>query len=249
MVSSLADTPPQLPGTRESDWQSAGIDYPELNISGCERLVVVAPHPDDETLGVGGLMARCAGLGISVEVVAVTDGEGSHPAVPGLARSDLVDTRAGERERALAELGVTALPVRLGLPDGDVAANETMLVSAVENILRASPESTWCIAPFRRDGHPDHDATGRACAKACNATGARLIWYPIWMWHWARPEEPIVPWVRARSVTLTDVEHAAKLAAIEQFRSQIDSPDADRPPVLGAHVLEHWTRTTETVFP
>jgi LmbE family N-acetylglucosaminyl deacetylase len=40
-----------------------------------EKMVVIAPHPDDEVLGAGGLIAAQAFLGVEIVVVAVTDGE------------------------------------------------------------------------------------------------------------------------------------------------------------------------------
>ena len=61
-----------------------------------------------------------------------------------------------------------------------------------------SPD-TWCAATWRGDGHPDHDAVGRAAATACDAVGCRLLEYPVWMWHWARPGEVVGP-VAARLV-------------------------------------------------
>lgn len=63
-----------------------------------------------------------------------------------------------------------------------------------------------CPAMVLVAAHPDDEAAGRAAAAACKATGAPLVEYPIWMWHWATPDDPAVPWHRARRVPLTSGE-------------------------------------------
>ncbi len=246
----LADVPVESGGTDEDAWQRWGTTFPELAIHECRRLIVAAPHPDDEVLGVGGLMSLVAAAGGRVEIVAVTDGDASHPQSVTLAPADLAATRIAETRCALNELGLSDEPIRLGLPDGALTRNEKHIVAEMIGLLDASPGETWCVGPWRHDGHPDHDATGRACAEACRRTGVRLLEYPIWMWHWAGPGDPAVPWTSARTVTLPQAVHRAKRAAIAQFRSQIESPphEPDLPPVLPKHVLRHLSRTGETVF-
>ncbi|WP_424188127.1 PIG-L deacetylase family protein [Actinokineospora sp. G85] len=66
-------------------------------------LVVVAPHPDDEVLGVGGLMA----LSGQVRLIAVTDGEASHPGSSARTPAEMAATRRRETADALAVLGVS----------------------------------------------------------------------------------------------------------------------------------------------
>nr|MDT0666678.1 PIG-L family deacetylase [Micromonospora sp. DSM 115978] len=92
----------------------------------------MAPHPDDETLGVGGLMVLLRRAGVPVTVVAVTDGDASHPHSPTLRPADLVRLRDAERKAAFAELGLADVPVhRLGLPDGGVARYRGPLTDAL----------------------------------------------------------------------------------------------------------------------
>jgi len=61
--------------------------------------VVIAPHPDDEVLGVGGLLTLLARTGTAVHIVAVTDGEASHPGSPTLTPRALAARRISERAR------------------------------------------------------------------------------------------------------------------------------------------------------
>jgi hypothetical protein len=54
-----------------------------------------------------------------------------------------------------------------------------------------------CLATWRGDGHPDHEAVGRAAARAARFVGATLWEFPVWAWHWARPGAIEVPWHRS----------------------------------------------------
>lgn len=236
-------------GTPESQWRTWTPRRPSFELAGCRRLVVVAPHPDDEVLGVGGTMALAVAAGIDVQVVAVTDGGASHPGSPTLSPEELVALRPGESAAALGHLGVVHEPVPVRLPDGGVAAHEVHLATALEPLLRGP--GTWALTTWRHDGHPDHEATGRATATACGRTGARLVEFPVWTWHWAAPGDPRVPWSRAASVALPPEVQEAKRRAVGCFGSQV-LPLSEHPadaPVLGPHVLARLLRPTETVFP
>jgi LmbE family N-acetylglucosaminyl deacetylase len=234
-------------GTPESAWRAAKPTYPPADLGGCRELVVVAPHPDDEILGVGGFMSIAAAAGVRVRIVAVTDGGGSHEGSPTVTPEQLIAERPEESRRALARLGVDADPVRLGIPDGDVAAHENDVAEAIARIL--TPDS-WCLTTWRGDRHPDHEATARACLAAAARTGVRVVEYPVWMWHWARPGHTDVPWDRAHAVALDSHTLAAKKAAVQEFRTQIaplSTHPADRA-VLPPHVLERLLRPYEVIF-
>ena len=72
-------------GTPAREWMAwAGLEAlpwvePEALVPEGGRAVIVAPHPDDEVLGTGGLLARLGRLGRELRLVAVTDGTASHP--------------------------------------------------------------------------------------------------------------------------------------------------------------------------
>lgn len=97
-------------GTPESRWQAwaglATLDAFDLHPLPA-RAVVVAPHPDDEVLGAVGIMALLAAAGVSVRVVAVSDGEASHPHSPTITPAQLAGIRRAEQHLALARLGLT----------------------------------------------------------------------------------------------------------------------------------------------
>ena len=236
-------------GTAESDWLSADWSIPGLQWRDVVTMVVVAPHPDDEILGVGGLLSLAAAAGVDVRVVAVTDGDGSHPGSPTVTAEDLRTRRPVESELALAELGIDHSPTRLQITDGTVENHESAVADALIPLLDATP-GTWCLTPWRGDGHPDHEATARACLTAANAVGIPVVEYPIWMWHWATPDHPAVPWTRSRRIDLPAHTLEAKRASIERFDSQI-RPLSDHPAdraVLPPHILARYRRPFEVVF-
>src|SRR5665213_2709092 len=70
--------------------------------------LIIAPHPDDETLGCGGLIASQARAGQAVDIVFLTDGAASHPGHPTLSPAQLAGARRDEAVAAAAILGVRA---------------------------------------------------------------------------------------------------------------------------------------------
>lgn len=232
-------------GTPLATWRAweGWSGLPVLDPTRWRRVVAVAPHPDDEVLGVGALLGRLAGAGHAVSVVAVTDGDGADPDADAATRADLADRRVHESLLAGALLG---LPVaqRLRLPDGHVADHEAVLV---EQLAARLGPGTVCLATWDGDGHPDHEAVGRAALAAGRRTGAVVVHFPVWAWHWAEPGDPAVPWHRAAVAPLTDGERAAKRAAVACFVSQVTAP-AGRSPVLPPAVVDRLVTDRETLF-
>jgi LmbE family N-acetylglucosaminyl deacetylase len=222
-------------------------ELPTLDLSACPGLVIVAPHPDDETLGLGAMAAQLVASGVDVQVVSVSDGDA---AVPGAALSErdlLACTRRSELLEATAVLGIYP-PRPLGLPDGQLTDHEGRLTDSLAEVLDGVAPGSWCAATWRGDGHPDHEAVGRAAALACAATGATLIEYPIWMWHWAGLSDPAVPWERAFRVPMSDWARDRKQLAAQRFRSQFEAADDGSGPVLPPVVLRRLLAVGEVVF-
>ena len=150
-------------GTPTRVWVDANMQLPELDLARCPELVVIGAHPDDETLGFGATATLLAGAGVRTQIVSATDGGAAYPELSVLQRYQLERTRQDELRRAAKVLGMYA-PVSLGLPDGRVAEHEQRLTDLLIEILDEKPMGTWCAAPWRGDGHPDHEAVGRAAA-------------------------------------------------------------------------------------
>jgi LmbE family N-acetylglucosaminyl deacetylase len=233
-------------GTPVETWTAWDHGFAPLDLDDCPGMTVIAPHPDDETLGLGATIATLCAAGVDVQVVSASDGGASHPGLSAAARIELEGVRRAELRRSLDELGA-AEPITLGVPDGELVQHELWLTARIAALLSAFPAGRWCAATWRGDGHPDHEAVGRAAATAAAQTESVLIEYPVWMWHWATPGDPAVPWKRARRIKLTDAARNAKAIAAESFSSQTrPSPNADA--VLTPAVLQRMLGLGEVVF-
>lgn len=187
------------------------------------RVVVVAPHPDDEILACGALLHLLAQRGETPLIVAATDGEASHPGSRDWPPERLRQVRANETVAALACLGIDAPNlVRLGIPDGGVSGAEHDLA---RRLARLFAPGDIVITTWRHDGHPDHEACARACMAAALDTGARLLQAPVWGWHWSAPGDGALPLARARRLPLPASAVERKRVALACFSSQIE-PDA-----------------------
>lgn len=220
---------------RPANWSS--VTRQPWTPDAARDLVVVCPHPDDEALGCGGLILRQHGLGRRVTVLAVTDGEAAYPASwPALA---LARTRRIEHDRSFAVLGVSEV-VRLGVPDGEVAHHESLVRDALQSLLSSSPDAL-VLAPWPFDGHPDHEACGRATGDALHRTEAELLWYLVWGWFRSDVDDQLP--ARMKSLSLTAQEIRSRAAAVELHESQ-RRPDAVRA-IVSDEMVTQLLRSSE----
>jgi len=193
--------------------------------------LVLAPHPDDETIGCGGTILRKTDAGAHVVVVIAADGE------------DLV--RRAEATEACRRLGVPREQVRfLAFPDGDLSAH----VGEVRDSLRAviqetRPDDIYIPSPI--DNHPDHRTLAAAVDMVEPATlaGCKVYAYPVWFWNrWAWADRAAPHWrqrlqlvwrplrftlsTRVVKVDISSVV-ARKRAALDAHASQVGGPGSD----------------------
>lgn len=142
---------------------------------------VVSPHPDDEALGCGALIAALSTLGREVHALLLTDGGFSHPHSRLFPRARLARTRLAEWRAGLALLGVPATRTHaLGLPDGELAGvAPDGLQRSVARAFAAAPPGTLLL-PWRRDPHPDHRAAWGPVTAAAPPEARRLE-YAVWL--------------------------------------------------------------------
>lgn len=209
------------------------------------RLVVIAPHPDDEILGAGGLVASHLAGGGGVVVVGVTDGEACLGAADDGTRAAIAARRREERLASLCRLGRLDGVVALGAPDGQAARHEDCIANAVAALLRPGDV---VVTTWRWDGHPDHEAVARATGRAAaRVGGVRLLEAPVWMCHWARPGLSSIDWACLHAFALDDTARERKQAALACHRSQIDRR-GEAPPVLDDEILARSRWPLELFF-
>jgi LmbE family N-acetylglucosaminyl deacetylase len=215
---------------------------PEKLVSTGSRVVLVAPHPDDEILALGATLAALSDTGHDILIVAVTDGEGSHPASRRWTPDALRDARPRESRLALRRLALTPEVLRLGLPDGGVANREKELAE----LLPLGTNDTVFV-PWRHDGHADHEACARATLAACRTVGARCVEFPVWA---LVPGHAAHPRLRHRMLQRVALETRfleAKHHAMAAFSTQIE-PDGPTQAVLQAKALSAWSGRSEWVL-
>lgn len=209
-------------------------------------LLVVAPHPDDETLGCGGAIALLKSQQQDVRILVISDGTGSHPHSKRYPAAALCALRQSETLRAMDILGVPDTAVSfLNLPDTAVPqAKSSDFPSAVHRCqiyLSSLPPLKTILIPWRYDPHCDHQATYQLIKAVADPT-VRLLEYPIWDWdsqqQKALPESvAIAPWRLDIGPVI-----ALKQQAISAYRSQTtdlidDDPGGFR---LSSQMLKHF---------
>ena len=215
-------------------------------------LLVVAPHPDDETLGCGGLIALALRRGLRVHTVFVTDGGASHPNSAAWSRQRLAERREREAAEALRRLGAGAQPrTFLRLKDADMPARgspaHARAAAALAAVLRdLSPG--LALLPWRRDPHRDHRDTWRLAMDAIAASGQapEILEYAIWLDELGRPGDR--PRAGEMEKVRVDVSAGldAKRHAIEAHESQLGGLITDDPtgfalgPATVARLTGQW---------
>jgi LmbE family N-acetylglucosaminyl deacetylase len=225
----------RIPSARYGHWLDPG-----------SRLTVIAPHPDDEILACGALLAEHARAGGSTKIVAVTDGEASHSHNELSDRQTLGETRRAEQVAGLSILGVEDEAVqRLRLPDGQVALHANQLERQLSGILL---DTDLVISTWRSDGHPDHEACGLTAAKVCAARKIKFLEAPVWMWHWASPGDQRVPWPRLCAFEMSAEANRRRRSAIVAHASQLSRRGQRVGPVLATSMLARLDRDREYFF-
>jgi LmbE family N-acetylglucosaminyl deacetylase len=189
-------------------------------------VVVVAPHPDDESLGCGGLIYLLAAAGSSFHTIFVTDGGASHPNSPSWPRHRLAARREDEAAAALDRLGIGEHPrtfLRLRdreTPELSAVARGAALSRLAKIFQSVRPDLV--LLPWRRDPHCDHRESWRLAktAIASAKNNPRVLEYAIWLDELGEPKD--FPQRREVEVVAFDISPAvgAKRAAISAHQSQ-----------------------------
>ena len=190
-----------------------------------DRLIVVAPHPDDDVLGCGGSLAAAAAADLAIGVVYVTDGSASHIGSVTFPPDVLRDVREAEARAALAVLGVRSQPRFLRVADGTVSGLTEdaagAIVAAIEAMIGEGGHPL-VMGPWIRDHHADHLAVAALVRRACaRRPAATLLEYAVWLEE--RGTERDRPSGEDGTPSALDVRRhrAAKVAALAAHRSQL----------------------------
>ena len=215
--------------------------------------IVIAPHPDDESLACGGLIADACEQGLRTKVVLVSDGVGSHPNSKAYPPERLRSLREEEARQAAAELGLGPKEILfLGLPDRFVPHEGEEAERAIATIADCVREigAGSLFVSWRHDPHCDHEASYRIARAVQRRVGeVRLFEYVVWGYT-LPPSTEVDP---VRSGFRISIDHDAqekKRRAIAAHRSQTSNLIADDPAgfLFSQIDLAHFDRPYEFFF-
>jgi LmbE family N-acetylglucosaminyl deacetylase len=200
-------------------------------VTGPGCALILAPHPDDESLGCGGLIAACGRAGRPPIVAILTDGAMSHPGSKAFPRDRLVRLREAEARDATSLLG---LPydrlIFLREPDTNAPRAGDAFNRVVERLIRLADRfgCSAILASWRFDPHCDHEAAALIAAEVAKRMRIRHISYPVW--GWTLPPEHVIDAGTAIGWRLDITCHRArKRKAIAAYRSQYGALITDDP--------------------
>jgi LmbE family N-acetylglucosaminyl deacetylase len=233
--------------------RKAWNDFPLVDLAGLlegKVPLILAPHPDDESLGCGGLIAQLCEAGTPPHVVILTDGCQSHPNS---------QTHPPERLRHMREQEAREALLLLGLPHG-----RTWFLGHMDSGLPiAGPafqfaarriagicEHHGCnliICTWRHDPHTDHVAAATLAEHVAVREGIPLLSYPIWGWDLADDavvDEPHPQGFRLNITDQVELKQKAIMTHATQYGGVIE--DCKGGFILPKHLLDVFRRPVET---
>lgn len=180
--------------------------YPVLDIKESEKLLIVAPHPDDETIGCGGILSL---YGPQCDVLLLTDGRRGIPEGSTFTQDETAAIRKREFLAVMDGFHVHGYRM-LEIPDAELASHE-QTVSGVD--LTAYDR---IFVPNCNERHPDHKAAYEIINRLCQKQKAKaeVIEYEVW--------SPIIS--ANRFLDISSVMDT-KIAGLQKYRSQTASID------------------------
>lgn len=240
------------PMTRATDMldRFASLPFGEIEaVATGKRILILAPHADDESLGCGGLIAHALSAGSEVFVIILTDGAKSHPNSKSYPASRLIALREDEAAAAVAVLGIKPDHlVFFRYPDGSAPLRGRSLRQAVIRLADFVDrnEISMIASTWPHDPHTDHVSAHRIAAGAARMSKVQHLSYLVWGWTLAvstwLPVQPI------RGVRLDVTQYLdVKRRAVACHKSQYSNIIEDDPSgfTIPAHLFEISERSYE----
>jgi LmbE family N-acetylglucosaminyl deacetylase len=223
-------------------------------IIGPGTCVVLAPHPDDESLGCGGLIAACCAAARMPLVAILTDGGASHPQSQEYPPERMRVVRQREAHQAVGQLGMR--PERLvfcDFPDTQAPTEGAGFDDAVRmmcGLVAHEPNCTAILAPWRHDPHADHEAASFIAAEVAARSDIRHVAYPVWGWMLPDDAPVLVNTVTGWRLDIAPFMRV-KQRAIAAHKSQYGGMVTDDPSgfQLPPQLLDVLKTPFETFFP
>lgn len=177
------------------------------------NVLIVAPHPDDEVIGCGGLISRLVSQGNIPYIIIMTGGEGSHRGCCSISGEEIRTARRMLTRNALAILEIPQDHIHeLDFPDGGIDAKHGQIKELKKIIRDISPKSVF--VPHWGEGWHDHVSTAEIVKSILPKTTG-VYEYCVWMWYynvWCG-----LDWKNAYKLALKPEEHSKKLKALDTY--------------------------------
>jgi len=191
----------------------SGLEFEILENVPQEKVLIIAPHPDDDVIGCGGAIIQHVQQEDEVAIIYLSDGslgfpQGVRPSAS--ERAEMAKKREAEATKAAKIMGVKNINF-WRFKDGAIQTNKTT-IKLLENLLLSyKPDIIYC--PFPLDDHPDHIEAGKMLYEALRITDsqARICCYEVWM--------PLV----ANKILKIDQQAQKKFEALGKHESQLAS--------------------------
>ena len=201
-------------------------------LSQYHHLQVLAPHPDDEVFGAAGLIQQAIAQGLEVHVHIATDGEKCFGDLPQAKEQLLRQARREESMQAARMLGCPP-PCFWDLGDGQLGPQEAFLQHCIQQ--HHLPSSLW-LAPWPHDGHPDHEAAGRAI----KALHLPVLYYPVWTLVDSPRLSSFRSGNRQHHWWLSEQQLARKWQAARCFVTQFAQDQREQGSIIAQQHLDHF---------
>jgi len=192
--------------------------------------IILSPHPDDEVIGCGALIAASARAGLAPVIVHVTDGSGSHPKSRRFPRPVLAALREQEACLASKVLGVGSRRVHfMGLRDTAAPRDGPELIAAAETIVETIEiyRKPVIFAPWINDPHGDHQAVSKMATLVSGMLAAPHLSYLVW--GWTLPDDQPIDGDIAGWRFPVNGEKQRKSRALNAYQSQVSDLIDDDP--------------------
>lgn len=157
--------------------------------------LIIAPHPDDEALGCGGIISYLRSQHVPVTIVFMTSGGASHPNSLSFPAPELAKLREQEAITSCQILGVNEEDVLFyRYPDGELSDFDDHKITEISQQLAELIDTRnikTIFYPWRRDIHPDHVMTSSIAFSAiqhCHGD-IQIVEYPVWLWNIAQQKD------------------------------------------------------------
>lgn len=199
---------------KEMSWRIRafrGTRAADLNLSG--SVLIIAPHPDDEAIGCGGLIARLVAEGNAPHVAILTGGGGSLRGHGDFPETDVIAARRKLSLNAARELGMPEDNILfLDFVDGSISARPEGELERLRNLI-AELKPANILVPHSGEGWPDHLAARKIGLELAPAD-TNVYEYCVWMWYYNVWN---LNWKNASVLKMTPAEHTLKLRAMDAY--------------------------------